>query len=120
MGADVPDIVVDTQLEVHAGGKHTIYFHHVGDEASNKRPEKLPEKWALDRKIGSGGFSDVWLERCVSTSATDECRVRAIKKIYRRGTDALSTHLCRELEAVGKFSQKPVCLLRRSRVKHKC
>jgi hypothetical protein len=106
----VPDIVLDTQLEVEIQDDHTIYFQYDGgDETAGIRPERRPETWRLDRNIGAGGFGTVWLETCLSGSRPDRRgQSRAVKRIQRRGKQDRIMDVNRELEAIGKFSQKAV------------
>lgn len=105
MSASLPDIVIDTQLEVRLEGNRTLYFNHIGDEAAGIRPERRADEWRRERKIGSGGFGTVWLER--SISKREQCR--AVKEISCRAKTGLPNKFYHELEAIGKFSQEAVC-----------
>jgi hypothetical protein len=61
------------------------------------------------KKIGSGGFGDIWLERCTSGGQPDD-NLRAVKQMtVDRKYGSIDYN--RELEAIAKFSHKRVRLM---------
>lgn len=106
----IPDIVLDTKLEVQVHPEHTIYFRYVGNDMLGLRPVKRAEEWKRERVIGRGGFGSVWLECCVTGEHDRRGQMRAVKKIDQRQCDRVSQHSVRELEAIGKFSLETVGL----------
>lgn len=111
MGRPLPDIVTDTRLESEVHADHTIHFHHVPDPNARRRPKRVEERWKRERELGSGGCATVWLETCVVGSRQGGCR--AVKEIKRGEGGIASSEFSRELEAVGKFSQRPVSFINR-------
>jgi serine/threonine protein kinase len=111
MNSALPDIVVDTKLDVEVHPQFTIHFEREDDDIAS-RPEKHQEKWERTRRIGNGGFGAVWLQTCISGRSHGKCR--AVKEIQRQGAGSPSSKLIRELEATGRFSQKRVRCIRAS------
>ncbi|WYZ42301.1 hypothetical protein EsH8_V_001196 [Colletotrichum jinshuiense] len=105
MNRKLADIITDTRLEseVHTG--YTIHFHRISDPNAGLRLRKVEERWKRGRELGSGGFATVWLETC--TVGSRQGQLRAVKEIKRSAGALPSSEFARELEAVGKFSQKP-------------
>ncbi|KGO46196.1 hypothetical protein PEX1_048850 [Penicillium expansum] len=82
----VPDWVLDSKLETHflPGAKHEIVHTYYEQQSLSQRPIKKFEHWQREKKIGGGGFGEVWLERC--TKGTNHGNhVRATKQMeYER------------------------------------
>ncbi|KAK3989414.1 Serine/threonine-protein kinase RAD53 [Cladorrhinum sp. PSN332] len=75
------------------------YFYQRGTSARNRKII-LSERWRRIRKLGSGAFGSVWLEKCDRMVRKDAPSVRAVKEIkFNSGID-----FTRELEAIAKFS----------------
>jgi hypothetical protein len=102
----LPDIVVDTKLDIEVHADHTIHYQWVGDLSRGLRPRRVEEKWRRDQRIGKGGFGTVWVHTCTQGRSRGQCR--AIKEIERVEHSLSSSKLVRELEAIGKFSQERV------------
>ncbi|KAJ6127856.1 hypothetical protein N7471_009073 [Penicillium samsonianum] len=97
----VPDWVLDSKLETHflPGNKHETVHTYYEQESLSQRPIKKSEHWEREKKIGDGGFGEVWLERCTKGKNRGHV-VRATKQMeVRRQID-----YGRELEAIAKFS----------------
>ncbi|KUM60481.1 hypothetical protein ACN42_g6647 [Penicillium freii] len=103
----IPDWVFDSKLETHfpPGGKYETVHTYYEQESISQRPIKKSEHWQREKKIGDGGFGEVWLERCTKGNSHGH-DVRAIKQMeVRRQVD-----YGRELEAIAKFSHTKACL----------
>lgn len=103
----VPDWVLDSKLETHflPGNKHETVHTYYEQESLSQRPIKKSEHWEREKKIGDGGFGEVWLERCIKGKSRGHV-VRATKQMeVRRQID-----YGRELEAIAKFSHPKACL----------
>lgn len=97
----IPDWVLDSKLETHfpPGSKYETVHTYYEQESLSQRPIKKSEHWQREKKIGGGGFGEVWLERCTKGNSRGH-DVRAIKQMeVRRQVD-----YGRELEAIAKFS----------------
>lgn len=98
------DLVQDSRLPTtilpDGETKHTIWR---SDKSGRRRRSRKDEIWRREpgKKIGSGSFGQVWLER----SSTG--RVRALKAI-RKEPQFSAMAYARELEAVAKFSHDRV------------
>ncbi|CAI7591897.1 unnamed protein product [Penicillium glandicola] len=95
--------VLDSKLETHfpPGSKYETVHTYYEQESLSQRPTKKSEHWQRERKIGGGGFGEVWLERCIKGKNTGY-HVRATKQMeVRRQID-----YARELEAIAKFSHR--------------
>ncbi|KAJ5394929.1 uncharacterized protein N7487_009232 [Penicillium crustosum] len=85
----VPDWVLDSKLETHfpAGSKYETVHTYYQQESLSRRPIKKSEHWQREKKIGDGGFGEVWLERCTKGNSHGHY-VRAIKQMeVRRQVD---------------------------------
>jgi len=100
----LPDIVLDSQLKTEITDGKTIHSFLKSDPARRKRPRRVEESWVRRTKLGSGSFGEVWLEICVG--GPQQGSRRAVKEIKK--SQSAENH-ARELEAIAKFSQQPVC-----------
>ncbi|KAJ5966782.1 hypothetical protein N7501_003030 [Penicillium viridicatum] len=85
----IPDWVLDSKLETHfpPGSKYETVHTYYEQESLSQRPIKKSEHWQREKKIGDGGFGEVWLERCTKGSSHGH-DVRAIKQMeVRRQVD---------------------------------
>ncbi|OQE20308.1 hypothetical protein PENSTE_c013G05668 [Penicillium steckii] len=104
--ARLPDLVRDSKLETRflpdfsVETVHTYHWHEA--EPAQRRPVSLSEHWKRQRKIGGGGYSTVWLEKCPKHSRYG-VQLRAVKQIETGGRFA-RIDFNRELEAIAKFS----------------
>ncbi|KXG52030.1 uncharacterized protein PGRI_083140 [Penicillium griseofulvum] len=95
----VPDWVLDSKLETYFRSKYETVHTYYEQESLSRRPIKKTVHWQREKKIGSGGFGEVWLERCTKGN-NHGYQVRATKKMEVRHQIDYS----RELEAIAKFS----------------
>ncbi|KAJ6186651.1 hypothetical protein N7519_007952 [Penicillium mononematosum] len=80
--SSVPDWVLDSKLETHflPGSKHETVHTYYEQESLSQRPIKKSEYWQRERKIGGGGFGEVWLEKCTNVKNNGH-HVRATKQM---------------------------------------
>ena len=101
----IPDLVRDSKLETRFHKSYTSHLYHEADPTSRQRTVARAEYWKRERRIGRGGFSTVWLGKCVKGQG--EADVRAVKQFPK---PARAKDYVRELEASAKFSHSRVCL----------
>ncbi|OQE36829.1 hypothetical protein PENCOP_c011G07986 [Penicillium coprophilum] len=97
----IPDWVLDFKLETHflPDRRNETVHTYYEQESHSRRPIKTTEHWQREKKIGGGGFGEVWLERCTKGKNHGH-QLRATKQMeVRRQVD-----YARELEAIAKFS----------------
>ncbi|KAJ5425069.1 hypothetical protein N7465_000139 [Penicillium sp. CMV-2018d] len=85
----IPDWVLDSKLETHfpPGSTYETVHTYYEQESLSQRPIKKSEHWQREKKIGDGGFGEVWLERCTKGNSHGH-DVRAIKQMeVRRQVD---------------------------------
>ncbi|EKJ68656.1 hypothetical protein FPSE_11167 [Fusarium pseudograminearum CS3096] len=100
--SQLPELVRDTELRTRFDQHYTI--HEFLDAPHSLVPPRQ-EVWKKVRAIGRGGFSYVFLEKCVQGQEEGSPHTRAVKVIpLTQGSDTRS--YSRELEAVAKFSQR--------------
>ncbi|KAK2597906.1 hypothetical protein N8I77_012659 [Diaporthe amygdali] len=95
---DLPELVRHLQLE--AVFKHTRTVHKL---LRPRQGSQKQETWIREKKIGHGGFGEVWLERKLDgrRSASDAAELRAVKCIH---SSLKRRDYVRELEALATFS----------------
>jgi hypothetical protein len=107
--ARVPDLVRDSKLRTQFlpdYNAQTVHTYHESDPTSRRRLVARSEYWQRQRKIGSGAYGSVWLEKCAQGGKADAA-VRAVKQISMGG--GLEPSDCmRELETIAKFSHAKV------------
>ncbi|KAH8737297.1 kinase-like domain-containing protein [Ilyonectria robusta] len=98
----LPDLVRDSKLDTRflpdGATQHTFYV--TPPHASRRQRARVDEVWRRERKLGKGGYGDVWLERCDSGPSTGT--LRAVKEMLIKPLMDYS----RELEAMTKFSHE--------------
>lgn len=110
MAQTLPDIVTDTELQAIVTAEHTIHTLHVVDP----RPRKVDQVWSRERELGRG-ICTVWLEKCIA--GRDRVgKYRAVKEIQHDAPDFSASEVARELEAIGRLSQRTVRRSPRHRV----
>ncbi|KAL3451211.1 kinase-like domain-containing protein [Aspergillus insuetus] len=97
MAADrLPDLVIDTKLQVEI---HEGYTHYLTIESGSRRQWRK-ETWRRIKCLGEGATGQVWLEEC--SEDEKQGQLQAVKIMPKRGW----TDYYRELEAIAKFSQR--------------
>ena len=102
----LPDIVIDTELRCDVHPNHTIQSYYDLEIDPQAPPQEIKEIWQSKKIVGRGGFGSVRLEECLTGKRSGE--VRAVKKIEYYSSTFTSSEISRELEAIGRFSQKTV------------
>ncbi|CAI7663088.1 unnamed protein product [Penicillium viridicatum] len=99
--SSLPSWVLDSELETQftSDEYETVHTYYGPESLFQGRPIKRLEHWRRERKIGAGGFGEVWLERCTK-GRTSGYGVRATKQMKLRH----QVNYSRELEAIAKFS----------------
>ncbi|KAK4861083.1 hypothetical protein LT330_003999 [Penicillium expansum] len=99
--ARISDLIRDSKLETqfHAGCE--VHTFQEPDPNSGWRLVTRLEYWHHKQDIGFGGFSRVYLEKCIGGGRQDGA-VRAVKQISINTRDKIDYN--RELEAIAKFS----------------
>lgn len=97
---DLPELVQHLRLE--ADFKHDRTVHKL---LRTRHGAPKHETWMREKKIGHGGFGEVWLERRLEktrrTSDGRKSRLRAVKCIH---SSLQRKDYVRELEALATFS----------------
>ena len=103
----ISDLVQVSKLETqfHSNPEYTQHVQYVSGSTARQRKVRMEEKWMEERRLGSGSFGVVWLERCFQGNS--EGKVRAVKKVRKLE----SSDYYRELEAIALFSHSNVSLL---------
>lgn len=104
----LPDLVRDSKLETRFApdfSVETVHTYHESEPA-RRRLVSISEHWKREGKVGGGGYSTVWVERCGKVSRHG-IQVRAVKQIKTGGRFA-RIDFNRELEAIAKFSHPKV------------
>jgi hypothetical protein len=81
--------------------QYTTHFENVGQSM------KPIETWKRERKLGQGGYGDVYLESKMSTNPFAP-ELRAVKQIKLQGFMSKSGRYVSELQAMAKFSRGKV------------
>ena len=105
MSQPLPDIVVDTKLRCEVYKARTIHSYKAVIEP-NRPPREVEEIWKKKRKLGRGRYGTVWLETC--TAGERQGQSRAVKEIEHCSRNFNTSIVVRELEAIGRLSQKNV------------
>ena len=104
MSQPLPAIVVDNELQAIVwSSTRTIHTRNVTDPT----PRKVDEVWEREKVLGRSNAT-VWLEKCVAgEEMLGKCQ--AVKEIMTRSPDPVR-EVARELEAIGRLSQKNVSM----------
>ncbi|KAJ5958090.1 Tetratricopeptide-like helical [Penicillium vulpinum] len=103
--ANTPDLVLDSKLETYYLPDctvETVHAYHEPNPNSRRRLVTRTEHWRREKKIGSGAYGSVWLEKCTQGARSDR-EIRAVKQIEISGRFGAIDYN-RELEAIAKFS----------------
>jgi hypothetical protein len=86
----------------------TIHSFNASHPSPSEQLAKNVELWYREKKIGSGGFSTVWLES--TKLPNSKKRLRAVKQLPAvKSKQKLAKQYTRELEAIAMFSHRKVC-----------
>jgi hypothetical protein len=98
--AEVPDLVVVSKLKTQfsTNPKYTQHVQYKHGNTLRQRKILAEERWQKERKLGSGSFGIVRLEKCIYGDRKGS--FRAVKKIQK----VASINYYRELEAIALFS----------------
>ncbi|KAJ5370386.1 Tetratricopeptide-like helical [Penicillium cataractarum] len=105
--AQISDLIRDSRLDTYFLPDHrveTVHAYRESDPTGQRRVVNRSEHWKREKKIGGGGYGDVWLEKCTS-GGQPNCTFRAVKQMtvdLKYGAIDYN----RELEAIAKFSHK--------------
>ena len=99
----LPDIVIDTELKTVLTSEHTIHTYYVSDP----KPRKVEEVWRRGRLLGKS-VATVWLETCIASKEREVGQCRAVKEVRTDSHSFSTSEVARELEAIGRLSQKTV------------
>ena len=97
------DLIEHFGLDAQIYGDHTLHTEYVSDSAQGIRKAKVEKRWYKESDIGSGGFSDVWLE--VQKERGEVIAKRAVKRIQKRRMIFYKIDYKRELLALAKLSR---------------
>lgn len=102
----LPDLVRRSKLETqfYSDPEYTQHIENVPISSTKQRSVRKEEKWRKEKELGQGGFSIVWLERCIQGDSEGE--VRAVKKVQK----PKSSEYYSELEAIALFSHPKASL----------
>jgi hypothetical protein len=112
--ARLPDLIQDSKLETHflsgpGNVIETVHTYYEPDPTSRRRLVSRSEHWQRQRMIGSGGFGNVWLEKCTK-GGNHDIEDRAVKQMGITRQHSARIDYNRELEAIAKFSHRKVWL----------
>ncbi|KAL2268817.1 hypothetical protein VTJ83DRAFT_3663 [Remersonia thermophila] len=97
------ELIRDFELETRfLNGDATQHFFYRRGTSSENRRRKVVETWVRVKRLGSGSYGSVWLERCKEKARKDGPSVRAVKEIRMDSRAGFTAH--RELEAIFTFS----------------
>jgi serine/threonine protein kinase len=98
--SQISDLLKHFRLVAEVTAEYTTHTEYRADKARGIRLEKVEKRWYRRKRIGSGGFSKVWLE----ATQEDDNKKRAVKiidKDYLEGWDWK-----KELLALAEFSKE--------------
>src|SRR3954463_3196836 len=99
---DLPTIVNATQLYTVFDKGYTV---HRFKQRNNLEVKTRKEWWKSERRLGSGSYGTVYLQKCVK--GHQDVEVRAVKAVPIAGT---TINWVRELETIMEFSHYTVGL----------
>jgi hypothetical protein len=91
------------RLDAQIYDDHTLHTSYVSDHTQGMRKVKIEKRWYKDRRLGQGGFGDVWLE--VQKEHDRVTASRAVKAIRKHRMKSLNIDYSRELLALAKLSR---------------
>jgi hypothetical protein len=102
----IPDLVRDSKLETGFYGECTQHVYHVSGATPRQRKVTKEERWARDKRLGTGASATVYLEKSITENG--EVQHRAVKEIRKSAHESGAIDYGRELEAIAKFSHPKV------------
>lgn len=99
------DLVQDSKLDT-SFPTVGLTVHTFVEPSGSRRRAVREEHWKRERRLGRGGYGQVFLERCISGERG--VALRALKVIDKH--ESRFAHFNRELEAIAKFSHQRVSL----------
>jgi hypothetical protein len=102
----VSDLVRDSKLETKFRGEYTEHVYNVSGATPRQRRVEKVERWERVKRLGSGAFGTVWLQKLVTENSEE--KYRAVKKIRKDVQGHTPVDYGRELEVIAKFSHQKV------------
>src|SRR5271170_249854 len=102
----VSDLVRDSKLETKFRGGYTEHVYNVSGATPRQRRVEKVERWERVKRLGSGSFGTVWLQKLVTGNSEE--KYRAVKKIRKDVQGQTPVDYGRELEVIAKFSHQKV------------
>ncbi len=106
MNTALSDLLLDSKLQAEAFHDHTLQTNFVSNPSTRERRVRVDEKWQRTKKLGSGSYGVVWLEKCLSGPSSGQ--LRAVKELRKEVSHGCTLDYRQELEAIAKFSQERV------------
>jgi hypothetical protein len=106
MSAALSDLVLDSKLQAEVFDDHTLQTNYISNPSIGERRVRVEEKWQRTKRLGSGSYGVVWLEKCLS--GPNPGQLRAVKELSKNASHGSTLDYRRELEAIAKFSQERV------------
>jgi hypothetical protein len=101
------DLVLETQIQVEFDADLTHRFTIPPETLSGQyvRRKQRKETWQVQKLLGSGSCSTVFLQKCLTSEGPVE--LQAVKAIHKPVvSECIPCY--KELEAIAKFSQRKV------------
>jgi len=107
MTTQTSDLVADSRIEASfpPGTNQTRHIRDSLGTSARRRVVQTEETWERQRKIGSGTFGVVWLEKCITGPPKNT--LRAVKQIRMEESSTMADYH-RELTTIAKFSKAKV------------
>jgi hypothetical protein len=110
MAQNLPDLVRDSKLDIQVSSDDpslVIQTEFIPNPELRQRWVPVKQTWKTVKELGVGSYATVWMTECISGPAKGQ--LRAVKHIQKeKAPDGSSVNYQRELEAIFKFTQKPV------------
>jgi len=92
----ISDLIDHYKLETEFDSNYTKHFTYQTNSTNRRHRQRIEKTWFRDRKIGEGGFSQVWLEK-----EQDGKELRAVKVLKK----SIPLDYNRELLAMARLSK---------------